>query len=335
MKMKPFKKKPKKARSDNMRRRPVNYLASMLTTMNLYCGVASIFATIGYEFKVAALFIFAGILFDTLDGFVARLTKSNSLFGQELDSLCDVVTFGVAPAVMIFVAYLPEHATPVPSDILIGGGAAAATALQEIDLPNFATPLTGFLSSDATSIVGKTGSYMGIIYAICTALRLARFNSFQASRRDVFIGLPSPAAGATIASFILLLEYYTPRLETYVFGSLATFALGPLAVVLAFLMISNVQYPKDKFKSFVFSPLHAYHMLAVTAVGLAFLHYAITQSPAIVLFPMCMAYVLFGLTNAAYTFLKGDKQTVEMEKKEKAQMPAESPLPPPGVSSTK
>lgn len=307
--MKRLKRKPKDPRT-SVRRRPVNYLASMLTTMNLYCGVASIFATIGYEFKVAALFILAGIVFDMLDGFVARLTKSSSLFGQELDSLADLVTFGVAPAVMIFVAYLPEQATPITSDIMVSKE-AAAIALKEMQLPNFATPLTGILGTEATSIIGKSGSYMGIIYAICTALRLARFNSFQASRRDVFIGLPSPAAGSTIASFILLIEYYTPRLETYVFGPLATYALGPLAVLLAFLMISNVHYPKDRFKAFILTPLHAYHMLAVTAIVIAIAHYAITQSPSIVLFPLCMAYVLFGLSNSMYDVLRGARQTVQ------------------------
>ena len=53
----------------------------------------------------------------------------------------------------------------------------------------------------AGSIVGRTGSYMAIIYAICTALRLARYNTFQSDRRDSFIGLPSPAAGGSLAAF--------------------------------------------------------------------------------------------------------------------------------------
>lgn len=267
--MKNFPKVPRRKRNKR-KRKPINVLASVMTTMNLYCGVASIFASIGYEFKTAALFIMLGIFFDTFDGFVARITNSTSEFGKELDSLCDIVTFGIAPAVLVFVAYLPE-----------AGHAPDAMG-------------------SATSIVGKTGSYMAIVYAICTALRLARYNTYQAERRDSFIGLPSPAAGGTIASFVLFLDYFNDMLDGVRFGELAYYALGPVAVFLALLMVSTIEYPRNRFKAFILAPRHAFISLAFWAFVISVMHYALTQSPFIVLFPLGASYVLFGIGDTIY-----------------------------------
>ena len=256
-----------------LRRRPINLLASFMTTMNLYCGTFSIFASIGGEYERAAVYILAAIIFDMLDGAVARITRSTSEFGKELDSICDVVSFGLAPGILLFTLYLPEAA-------------------------HFE------LSERAESIVGMTGSYVAIIFVICTALRLARFNTFQADRRDYFIGLPSPAAGGTLAAYVLFLHYVEPRLDSHEIGVLAYYSLGPLALLLAFLMVSTVRYPKDRFKAFIVAPRHAIIALATYAFLIAVLHYAWTTSPAMVLFPLAAAYVLFGMIGEAWVLLQ-------------------------------
>lgn len=252
----------------------INVLASVMTVMNLYMGVTSILASIGLEFQWAAACIFFAIIFDMLDGFVARLTRSVSEFGKELDSLCDMVSFGVAPAVLVFMAYLPEGAhLPMPAQ--------------------------------AESIVGMTGAYMAIIYVVCAALRLARFNTFHAENRDSFIGLPSPAAGGMIASFVLFLMYFEQRLDAHALGPLAYVALGPTAVVLALLMVSSVRYPKSRLKSFLLHPRHAFLTLAVYAFIIALIHYALVKSVSLVLFPLCTAYILFGMGDTIYGRLTG------------------------------
>ncbi len=260
--------------------RPVNVAASVMTTMNLYMGVASIFASIGLEFRWAATCILMAIIFDMLDGSVARLTKSVSEFGKQLDSLCDLVSFGVAPAVLVFMAYLPEG-THLP------------------------------LPPTAESIAGKTGSYIGIIYVICTALRLARFNTFQSDRRDSFIGLPSPAAGGTLAAFVLFLQYSEARLDSHAMGPMANFMLGPTSVLLALLMVSTVRYPKNRFKALILKPQHAYVTLAVAAFCIAVVHYAITRSVSLVLFPLAMGYVLFGMADTAWAWARGKAEPGE------------------------
>lgn len=253
--------KRKNLRRQKARRRPINVLASAMTTMSLYLGVASIFASIGSEYDRAAFLIFGAILFDMLDGTVARLTHSVSEFGKELDSLCDLVSFGVAPAVLVFSVYL-QHA-----------------------------PQEG-------SFVGKTGAFVAIIFVICTALRLARYNTYQSEMRESFVGLPSPAAGATVASFVLFLRFFG-----FFKSNFEYYAVGALTLLMAGLMVSTVRYPKDRMKAFVLSPNHAFMVLGVIAYAVAIIHYAVTISPAIVLFPLTGTYVLFGIGDTLYSRL--------------------------------
>ena len=83
-------------------RRGVYLLPSMMTVSNLLCGYASIVYSTRGDFDTAAVLIGVGMVVDMLDGFFARLTHSQSAFGAELDSLADIVTFGVAPAILAF-----------------------------------------------------------------------------------------------------------------------------------------------------------------------------------------------------------------------------------------
>jgi len=192
---------------------------------------------------------------------VVRLSKSVSDFGKEFDSLCDLVSFGVAPAVLIYHAYLREEQL-------------------------------------AGSRVGRTGAFIAIIYVIFGALRLARYNVFQSTQRESFTGLPIPAAGATVASLVLFTEYWDLHVAWYL--------LGPLTLALATLMISTVRYPKDRMKkAFVVSPRNAFRWLALGGVAIAAFHFPVTHSPAIVLFPLSMSYVLFGPLEELVLRLRG------------------------------
>jgi CDP-diacylglycerol---serine O-phosphatidyltransferase len=83
-------------------RRGVYLLPSMMTVSNLLCGYASVVYSTRGDFDTAAVLIGVAMVVDTLDGFFARLTHSQSAFGAELDSLADVVSFGVAPAILAF-----------------------------------------------------------------------------------------------------------------------------------------------------------------------------------------------------------------------------------------
>ena len=88
------------------KRKHVNILPSLLTIGNMYCGLLSILYTLDGDFKSAGWMILLALLFDGSDGHIARLTKSTSNFGKELDSLADVVSFGVAPAILVYKSIL-------------------------------------------------------------------------------------------------------------------------------------------------------------------------------------------------------------------------------------
>lgn len=240
------------------KRMPINVAASFITTISLYCGIASIFASIRLEYEIAAYWILGSMIFDSLDGTVARLTNSVSDFGKELDSLADVIAFGVAPAVLMYNAYLLE-------------GQETGSELS---------PIAGLVT---------------IVYVIFGALRLARYNVFQADRQDLFIGLPIPGAAGTIASFVLFTHYFDLQVAFWV--------MSPVVVTLAFLMVSTVRYPKKSMSVFVLAPRKGFQLLVLFVVGLAVFHYALEYSPSIVLFPLAVTYVLFGVTNETVTFL--------------------------------
>jgi CDP-diacylglycerol--serine O-phosphatidyltransferase len=174
---------------------PVSVVPTIITLGNLVAG----FAAIHYASKpldasgpwgwtsltVAGALIFAGMFCDAVDGSVARLTRSTSDLGAQLDSLADLVTFGVAPAFMML---------RLVSHMLAGGGAGGAIVGPETD-----------------SELAKVLWAVAAAYVVATALRLARFNvetpSAAVSDHMVFRGLPSPGAAGAIASLILLHQH--------------------------------------------------------------------------------------------------------------------------------
>jgi CDP-diacylglycerol--serine O-phosphatidyltransferase len=262
------------------KRRPINVLASALTTFGLYCGIASIFYSISALLadselftkapallddstdmrKFAATLIFFAMIFDMLDGTVAKLTRTTSEFGKQLDSLCDLVSFGVAPGVLVFTAFLEKSLTE-------------------------------------GSVTAPIGSVLAVIFVICGALRLARYNVYQAAHRDYFTGLPIPAAGVTIASFVLFRIYFD-------MGDIALWILGPMTVLLSYLMVSTLRYPKDKMKSMVLAPGNALQLLALIVLAIAAFDYASARSPAIVLFPASLMYVMVGIVDLLYATIR-------------------------------
>jgi CDP-diacylglycerol--serine O-phosphatidyltransferase len=96
--------RPRRRREDRPQRfkRGVYLLPSMFTVANLFCGYGCVVYATQRDFDTAAILIGIAMVLDTLDGYVARLTKSSSAFGVQLDSLADVVSFGLAPAILAF-----------------------------------------------------------------------------------------------------------------------------------------------------------------------------------------------------------------------------------------
>jgi CDP-diacylglycerol--serine O-phosphatidyltransferase len=148
-------------------RKPVAMLPNFITLGNLFFGFWSVVASLDQNFPLAALFIFIAAVLDALDGKVARFVQTGGTFGVELDSLCDVVSFGVAPSVLMYAVYFSHINTGVP-------------------FFNFLLVVISFLP-------------LGF-----GAFRLARFNlsAVREGHKDHFEGLPIPVAAVTLASFV-------------------------------------------------------------------------------------------------------------------------------------
>jgi CDP-diacylglycerol--serine O-phosphatidyltransferase len=207
----------------------IYFLPNLMTAGNLFCGFVAVIRCIqaNYEMKQAALItaasidlykqaiwlIFGAAAFDMLDGRLARMGGRESLFGAEFDSLADVISFGIAPALLVFFLILsPTQGYPVFREI---------------------------------------GWFFAFIYLLCAAIRLARFNVitnpllFRAkkeSHKD-FVGLPVPAAAITVASLVLFLLSLAEGDRSLHRWAMV---LPVLMALVAVLMISTVRYPSGK-----------------------------------------------------------------------------------------
>jgi len=173
----------------------------------------SIISSLHGVLETAAYFVFAAAVFDFLDGFAARWLQAYSAMGKELDSLADVVSFGVAPAVIMYVLLL-------------------TTAENQ-----------GFTTEAYSSGWWVVAS--AFILAVFSALRLAKFN-IDTRQTDSFIGLPTPAN----ALFICSLAFISPanHLLSVLTGNL--FFLLAVIVVFSYLLVSELSLFSLKFKSF-------------------------------------------------------------------------------------
>jgi CDP-diacylglycerol---serine O-phosphatidyltransferase len=231
-------------------RQVVVVMPSAFTLGNLFFGFWAIVSAFNGNFRWAGWFIvFAGIL-DMLDGRVARLSGTGTRFGAELDSLVDVISFGVAPALLMYF----------------------------LDFSN----------------AGRFAWILCYIYVVAVALRLARFNVLSAGKPPSawFTGLPSPAAGMTLAVYYPFSQtnWYQASLAYYL--DLQHEGLVVLMLLLAVLMVSNVKYPK-------FPPIGTRSRKGIfgLTVHLIILLGGIF-APEYFLFPLGLFYVAFGIVRA-------------------------------------
>ena len=254
-------------------------MPSAFTLGNLFFGFWGIVSAFNGNFRWAGWFIvFAGIL-DMLDGRVARLSGTGTRFGAELDSLVDVISFGVAPALLMYF----------------------------LDFSN----------------AGRFAWMLCYIYVVAVALRLARFNVLSAGKPPSgwFTGLPSPAAGMTLA------VYYPFSQTNWYHASLAYLdlqheGLVVLMLLLAVLMVSNVKYPK-------FPPIGLRSTKGIFGLTV---HVVILLgglfAPEYFLFPLGLFYVAFGIVRATVLGLMERPEPVPVVD-ERLSEDDDSGLPPP------
>jgi CDP-diacylglycerol--serine O-phosphatidyltransferase len=230
-------------------RRAVVLLPNGFTLGNLFFGVWAIVAASRGSYNQAGLYVVLGGVMDALDGRVARATRTGSRFGTELDSLVDAVSFGVAPALIMYFAVLNQE--------------------------------------------GWAWLFC-FIFIAAVVTRLARFNVEQGGRAKThFHGLPSPAAGMTLATYYWFSQ--TPLYSQTVIGDLPwELVMKGVMLGLSWLMVSHVLYPavpKINFRSW--KGFIGLALVLGTLAGLLF-------APREFFFPALMAYVLWGLFKTVF-----------------------------------
>jgi len=252
----------------------IYFLPNLMTAGNLFCGFMAVINCIQARlaetsldgeyldgsptdhYRMAVWFILGAAAFDTLDGRLARMGGRESLFGAEFDSLADVISFGIAPALLMFF----------------------------------------FIISPTQGIMWfrNVGWFVGFVYLLCAAMRLARYNVITNPllyRDDMettkdFVGLPVPAAAGTVAALVFFLTQLVESDKSLDHWALA---LPFLMLLIAFLMVSNVRYPSGKKLDLQTTTQMGHFILFLVVVGL------IIVLKEIAMLLMTLGYIFYGL----------------------------------------
>ncbi|MBE0648707.1 MAG: CDP-diacylglycerol--serine O-phosphatidyltransferase [Bacteroidales bacterium] len=193
------------------------HIPNTLTAFNLIAGLIAITLIMEGELAMASLFIFIAALFDFLDGTAARILDARSELGKQLDSLADLVSFGVAPGLIMF-------------QLLSKGCEGSCNILEQHHI----TP------------------WFALLIPVCAAFRLAKFN-IDLTQEEHFIGMPVPATAIFFASIPLILFYQSAQFSLVPLDFFTDFfsnsrVLAVLTVLFSYLMVSDFHLFAMKFK---------------------------------------------------------------------------------------
>lgn len=203
------------------RLKSITVLPSLITILNGVAGFAAIAFAAKNDFAMAGYMILLAMIADVLDGRLARISKSTSSFGGQLDSLCDIISFGVAPAFLM---------------------------LKVLEYKFGFTELNGPFENLLQRFIWLVAA----AYISCAAIRLARFNVENEEDETAhmsFVGLPSPAAAGVIVSLVIFRQETLPELSAkssqlyLVCDNALTYTLPFVTLAIAILMVGRIRYP--------------------------------------------------------------------------------------------
>ncbi len=193
------------------------HIPNTLTSLNLISGSIAIVFTFEQSPHIAALLIIAAAVFDFLDGLSARLLKAYSAIGKQLDSLADLISFGLAPSMIIYHYLLQSAPNPGWTEI---------------------NPIP----------------FIAFLIPVLSALRLAKFN-IDENQTHEFIGLPTPANALFLVSFPLALAFGSSDnllYQFYLWTTQSFWALTGITLLLSFLMVTHIPLISLKFRGYGF-----------------------------------------------------------------------------------
>ncbi len=234
------------------------YIPNTVTLLNLTCGtLAVIFGLKGWQLFSIYLILIAAI-FDFLDGFLARILNAYSPIGKELDSLADLISFGLAPSILIYYRY--------------------NNFIESYSNDNLSTLFIGILA------------FTPLVITLASALRLAIFN-VDTRQTSNFIGVPTPANAILIAMF----THYTLFNSTldFVYNNLLFYPIASL--ILSYLLVSNISMFSLKFKSLKYSENKMRYNFGILALLMLMPIVIYKEIWSLWLFLVFVTYILFNI----------------------------------------
>ena len=235
------------------------HIPNILTLSNLFCGILSILFICGNHLIIGCYFIIIGAFFDFFDGMFARILNVTSEQGKQLDSFADMVTFGIAPSILIFQLFF-----------LIEGNDFFTNYNQDLSLYKS----NGF-------------AYCAFLITIFSALRLSKFNISE-NQKNHFIGLPTPANALFLVSLVFIYKFDVNSIfYNYLFSK---YTIVLLCLVMSFLLISNIPFINLKFKNYNFREnKYKYVFLILSFILLLLLHFE--SSPFILILYLLISII--------------------------------------------
>ena len=231
------------------------HIPNFITTLNLFSGCIGIIIALQYRIDYAAYFILIAALFDFMDGMAARLLHVKSEIGKELDSLADVVSFGVLPGIIIYQLMVNSPNTPVAGSYL------------------------------------SIFSLIALIIPVLSAVRLAKFN-LDTRQTTSFIGLPVPANALFLGSLPLMkmqagfndsLSWLTLITDNY-------YILAIIAIGMSLLLVSEIPLISLKFRNLKFADNKPQYILVLFAI-ISFIFLTYTAIPLTILAYIALSVV--------------------------------------------
>lgn len=232
---------------------------NLMTASNLLCGVISIFLAFSGQLELACVFIYVAAILDFFDGFLARKLNKMSELGKQLDSLADMVTFGVAPGVLVCVLLIVQSYGGVIVESGISFSEVVAFRVQTF---------LGYISKGEWSSVDLI-CFAGLIIPFFSLFRLAKFN-IDTRQSESFIGLPTPANTIFFTSFPLLLaNQYASGVENAVLNwAMQPLVLIIITLIMSILLIAELPLFSLKFKQYNFKGNEIKFIFLILCLGL-------------------------------------------------------------------
>ncbi len=212
---------------------------NIITAGNLLCGIFAIILAMAGRIDIAPFFIFGAAILDFFDGFAARLLKQHSELGKQLDSLADMVSFGLAPGIIMLITLVMNIPSYVSNPLLPG----------YTGIFIFYENLSGYIFHPTLS---KSWVFIPLLIPVFSMFRLAKFN-IDTRQSDSFIGLPTPANTLFFLTFPLILSSdldVSSWQFQFAKQLIQPAVMIPLICIMCYLLIAEIPLFALKFKSF-------------------------------------------------------------------------------------